>query len=465
MKKSIERFGLDLIWDNVIARRVPKTPWYHGDGATLIMLLSVQVLTGLVLTLSYSNSTHSSFSSLQHITNFQTMGWFIRGLHYWSSGLMIVMLLFHVFRLIMVGGYKAPREGTWITGVILFFLVWIMAYSGYTLRWNEQAIYAVKVLLNILYRIPLIGDSLVFFVQGGESIGPLTLSRLFALHVIFVPILLIGVVSFHMYLVILHGVTSWAEREAEVETAKEQKEVYDKAAESKVEGEDFFPVTMASSGFMAFVVFLIVLTLTLIWGAPELGEEANLVNDAFPAEEWWFAWYSSIIALLPPWAVTSFVIGFPIILFFLMVLLPFLDRNANRGISARPGWVALVAIFTICLIGLTAYRMRSPWTAWPITSLPKITKTRILTEDQKKGFHLFNKYGCTTCHGVAGEGRTFAVDITKINWLLSKNEIQNFILNPPSEIAMPAYKGRMSDEELRYIVEFVHVFQIQPGAN
>lgn len=459
----LERFGLDHVRDNVLLRRVAKTPWYHGDGASLILLLSIQILTGLVLTLSYSNSPATAHESVKFISETQMLGWFVRGLHYWSAGLMIIMLLFHLFRLIMVGGYKAPREGTWLVGVFLFVLIWIMAFSGYTLRWDERALYAMKVLLTILHHVPLIGEELVVLLQGGQEISAMTLSRMYSLHVILIPGAIMALVALHMYLVILHGVTSAIEREVEVKTSEEQKEVYEKAASSKEQGEDFYPVTMAASGSMAFVVFLVAIVLTFTLGAPELGSIASFTTDAFPREEWWFAWYSGAVAILPRSIVPLFLVWFPVLIFFFLISIPFIDRSPNRGLSARPGWVALVAFATIILVGLTAYRMKSPWTGWPSDEIVKVSSERIMTDEQQYGRKLFTQYGCTSCHAVEGSGREVAVDITRINHLMTKKEIQNYILSPPEGVSMPPYKGRLSAEELRALVEFVHVFQIQPA--
>jgi ubiquinol-cytochrome c reductase cytochrome b subunit len=465
IKKALEffvkRLGFDVIAKNVLYRKVAKTPWYQGDGATLVILLSVQVLTGAVLTLSYSNSIHLAYTSVEFITHVKIFGWFIRGLHYWSAGLMMVMLMFHLFRLLLVGGYKAPREGTWFTGVILFFLVTIMAFSGYVLRWDERGIYAVKVLLHMLDNIPLIGEELVLFVQAGNEINAHTLTRFFSVHVIIVPVLLLAMVGYHLFLVIRHGPTSMAERNVPVSTAEEHEEVYDEAKHSKEEGEDFYPMTMASSGAMGFLVLMIGIILTLTLGPPELYPEANLTKDAFPKEEWWFWWYSSAIALLPPKVVPLFLVWFPISLCLFLLALPLIDRGPNRGISKRPLWLMMVTLATVILLGLTAIRTRSPWTGWPDSTLPPFPKNYFVTPEIERGRELYVKYGCNSCHAVAGFGPKVGPDITKIEKRLTRDEIESVILDPPKKIAMPSYKCRMSEEELKYVTEFVFVLQIQ----
>jgi quinol-cytochrome oxidoreductase complex cytochrome b subunit len=177
-----DRFGLKVIDDHVLKRRVAKGRWYYGDGATLLLLFTVLVATGAMMTLTYTPSPERAYQSIVEITERQRLGWFIRGLHYWSAGMMVVMVFFHLFRQILVGGYKSPREGTWYIGVLLLVCVFIMAFTGYVLRWDERAIYALLVSLHMFSYVPLIGDWLVMFVQGGETLNPFTLPRIFSVH-------------------------------------------------------------------------------------------------------------------------------------------------------------------------------------------------------------------------------------------------------------------------------------------
>jgi len=203
----VDRFGLGPIWDHFLDRPVPKDPWYHGDGMALLTLLTVQVVTGVVLALTYSPSMSEAYESVYYITHRQTLGWFVRGLHYWSGGLMVVMVFIHFCRQILLGGYKAPREGTWLLGVLLLFAVLAMSFLGYVLRWDERGIAGLRVALAVLDRVPLIGDDLVLLLQGGPEITTLTLTRVFALHVIIVPLVMTFIVAWHVYLVVLHGTT------------------------------------------------------------------------------------------------------------------------------------------------------------------------------------------------------------------------------------------------------------------
>jgi ubiquinol-cytochrome c reductase cytochrome b subunit len=462
-KKSIgERFGLIRFKDKVLKRRVPESPWYQGDGATLTTLFMIQVATGLTMALTYSNAVDYAYESVRYITYEQPLGWLVRGIHYWSAGTMVVMLILHFFRHLLLGGYKAPREGTWTLGVFQFFLVLTMSFTGYVLRWDERAIYAVSVVLNMFHNVPLIGEELVLLVQGGAQVGATTLTRFFAVHVLIVPLLLLGLIGFHLYLVVIHGVTSKPEREQPVGSAKEQKKVYKAASESEEHGEWFHPDTMLLTGFMAFTVFCIVFAIALIVGPREMYPEANLVSPSMPQEEWWFWWYSFLIAQLPPAIAPAFYVAFPLFLFIGMLLLPILDRSPNRGVRNRPIWAVLVVLCFVGILFLTDLRRRSPWTGWPDPNPPPIPAGVTLGEEAERGRQLFARLGCNSCHAISSHGREVGPDLARIEHRLSRSELRNYILEPPEGVPMPSYRGRLSEEELDRVAEFVLAAQTFP---
>jgi ubiquinol-cytochrome c reductase cytochrome b subunit len=457
-----ERFGLGLLWEHVLARRVAKTSWFQGDGAALLTLLAGQILTGATLALTYSNSVDHAYESVRYITYGQPAGALVRAIHYWSAGGMVVMLLFHFFRQLMVGGYKLPREGTWTIGVLLFFLVFIMSFTGYVLRWDERAVYAARVSLNMFHFVPWLGDGLVLLVQGGPELGATTLTRFHAIHVILVPLLLIGLATMHLYLVILHGVTSLAEREKQPATLEQQRVIYRRAADSEEEGECFYPKTALKSALFGLVVFGAVFTLALLAGPRELYPEANLVERSMPIEEWWFWWYSAAIALLPRGLAQVFVVAFPLLLCMAMLLLPLIDRSPSRGIRRRRAWTALVVIMAIGLLVLSGLRLRSPWTGWPDPDPPPLPAGVEITPEIRAGHRLFAIYGCNSCHAVGGRGREVGPDLARIEKRLSRSELRNYILASPPEVPMPSYRGRMAEAELAQVVEFVLAAQTFP---
>lgn len=454
-----DRFALQRIWNHVLDRRVAKGAWYFGDGATLFLLFIVLLATGAAMTLGYSSSPEQAHQSVRDITYAAPLGWFVRGLHYWSAGLMVVMLFFHLFRQILVGGYKSPREATWLIGVLLFFGVITMSLLGYVLRWDERGIYGLRVALNIFYRVPWIGEHLVLFVQGGRQIDEATLSRVYSAHVIFGPLLLTALIAYHLYLVVVHSITSPTERARPVASGTEQKVVYERDAQSEERGEVFFPETAAKSGLMASLVLIAALVLTAVLGAGRLYPEANLHERSFPVEEWWWSWFSALAAQLPPWFAPYFYVGFPILLFAFLMLLPFIEKTPYRGIRNRPIATLFVAGCVIALVGLSSLRIRSAWTAWPQLEPPPAPLGMILPPEAEQGRLLFGQFGCNSCHAIDGHGPRVGPDLARLRRTWSQAELRQYILQPPRGVAMPGYRGRMSDQQLEQVVAFVLVVQ------
>jgi ubiquinol-cytochrome c reductase cytochrome b subunit len=456
----IDRFALQAIYDKVLNRRVPRPPWFATDGGILLTLLGLQVITGAVLALTYSPAAETAYESVVEITEAQTLGWFIRGLHYWSGGLMVVVLFYHLYRQLLMAGYKSPREGTWIIGVLLFFCVLLMSYTGYLLRWDERAVHGVRVMLHMLVRVPLLGEWLVLVVQGGPDIGPRTLTRLYVVHVLLTPLVMFLLVGAHMYLIIQRGTITRAERAQPPESAEDQKRMYHEEAESK-RGEYFYPGTMFKELVVSAGAVVLAIVLTIALGPRQLLPEGNLTQVSTPAEEWWFWWFSGLIALLPPAIAPWFVVIFPVAVFCILMAIPFIDRRPHRGVLKRPFWLLAVLAIVVVQLILTDYRRRSTFVGWPEAEPPEVPAGVELSPDAEQGRQLFARYGCNSCHPIAGS-KGIGTDFAKITDPLSKEAIRAYVLEPPPGVAMPSYKGRLQGKELNYVVEFCHVAQTFP---
>lgn len=459
----VDRFGLGPIWNHLLDRNVPKDPWYHGDGMALIVLLTVLVVTGVLLSMGYSPAVGEAYQSVEYITHQQTLGSFVRGLHYWSGGMMVVMLFLHVCRQLLLGGYKSPREATWLSGVLLLSIVLTTSLLGYVLRWDQRGFYALRALLAGLQNVPYVGEQLVLVTQGGPEITSLTLSRVFALHVVLLPLLLLLLVSYHVYLVILHGTTTLAERTEPIETVEEQRELYQEQAEHPVKGEVFFPTAIIKIAPWSIVALSLAIGLTLTLGPRELMEPASEGIASPVREEWWFAWYSALVALLPPAVAPTFQWLFPSAIFVCLLLLPFVDRSPLRGWLNRPIATTLVVLMAIAILALSWLRYQSPWTAQADTQPPATPEGVVLALEAEHGRMLFQQYGCTSCHSVAGSGRaTVGTDLARMDKMYSQTELRQYILHPPPDVAMPSYSGRIAEDDLERVVAFVLVAQTFP---
>ncbi len=451
-----DRFGWRPFKAQVLERRVAKSPWYFGDGATMLLLLGVLVVTGVAMMFTYAPHPDAAYASVRYLTEQQTLGWFVRGLHYWSAGLLMVMTLWHVLRQILIGGYKFPREGTWLIGVVLFVAIVVMAFTGYLLRWDERAIYAVRVSLHLFEGIPWIGERLVLLVQGDSRPGPQLLTRIFALHVAVIPLVLGLFVTWHLYLVILHGITSHAERRHPTHSTEQQRQRYHRDAHDEEKGETFYPDTMVQSGLMAAIVLALAIIFVVVVGPAPLLPEANFTERSFPAEEWWWWWFSALVALLPERIVPTFLVLFPLVVLLGLTLLPLVDRGPDRGFRKRPLAVGFVVLTVVLLVALSGWRLRSPWTGWPSEGPPEIPPGFSLAPNAEAGRQLFAAHGCTSCHSVAGYGgRHVAVDLAAMEEPRSRQYLQDYVRQPPPGIAMPAYEGWATDEEIERLVDYV----------
>lgn len=459
----VDRFGLRPIWDHVLDRNVPKDPWYHGDGMALLVLLTVLVITGVFLSMGYSPAVDEAYQSVEYITHQQTLGWFVRGLHYWSGGLMVVMLFLHVCRQLILGGYKSPREATWLIGVILLAIVLTTSLLGYVLRWDQRGYFGLRALLATLQNVPGVGERLVFLTQGGPEITSLTLSRIFAIHVVLIPMMLLLLVGYHVYLVILHGTTTLAERTEPIETVEEQRELYHEQAEHPVKGEVFFPTAVMKISPWSIVALGLALGLTLTFGPRQLMAPASESVVSPVSEEWWFAWYSALVALLPHSLASTFQWLIPIAAFLGLVLLPFVDRSPLRGWRNRPVATMLVVVMVMGILALSWLRHKSPWTAHLAIHPPATPQGVILTEEAEQGRMLFQHYGCTSCHSVSGSGNAHVgTDLARMDSIYSQSELRQYILQPPPGVAMPGYAERIAEDDLERVVAFVLVAQTFP---
>jgi quinol-cytochrome oxidoreductase complex cytochrome b subunit len=208
-----ERIGLTTIWKTVFARAVPKTTWIYTLGSASAILAILQGLTGMLLTIYYVPSPDHAYDSIQYIMNEVTFGWLIRGLHHWGATLLVVVVFLHMLKSFFIGAYKYPRELTWITGGVLLLLVLVMGFSGYLLPWNQKAYWASAVGTSIVGAVPVVGELLLRIVRGGAEIGAVTLARFYGLHIWWIPLMVLGLIGFHIYLVIRIGITAPPERD------------------------------------------------------------------------------------------------------------------------------------------------------------------------------------------------------------------------------------------------------------
>jgi quinol---cytochrome c reductase cytochrome b subunit, bacillus type len=203
-----ERSGLVGGVKYFLFRKVPNDiGWFHTLGSATLTAFIIQALTGSILAMYYKPDPDKAYESIQHITNDITLGWLVRGMHRWGASVFIILMFFHMARVFLFGAYKYPRELNWIIGVLILATGMFEGFTGYLLPWDQTAYWASVVGININGTGPFIGPFLASFLRGGAEIGPDTLSRFYALHMLLIPGALIALIGLHLYLVVRLGVS------------------------------------------------------------------------------------------------------------------------------------------------------------------------------------------------------------------------------------------------------------------
>ncbi len=203
-----ERLGWRQVWETIFLRKIPKVNWLYTLGSASLFVAINQAVTGILLTIYYVPTPDHAYDSVQFITTQVPGGWLIRGLHHWGASAMVILVVLHMLRVIFHGAYKFPREVTWTTGVFLLLVVIGFGFTGYLLPWDQKAYWATTVGTRIAGTPPLIGDSILRIVRGGEGLTAITLARFFGVHVWVLPAALLFLLAFHLYLVIRNGISA-----------------------------------------------------------------------------------------------------------------------------------------------------------------------------------------------------------------------------------------------------------------
>ena len=321
--------------------------YYFGSLATVVLVM--QIVTGIFLTMHYKPDAASAFASVEYIMRDVEWGWLIRYLHSTGASFFFIVVYLHMFRGLMYGSYKSPRELVWILGVLIYLVLMAEAFLGYVLPWGQMSYWGAQVIISLFGAIPVIGDSLVEWIRGDFFVSDATLNRFFALHVIAVPLALLGLVVLH--LAALHEVGSNNPDGVEVKKNKD-------AQGRPLDGIPFHPYYTVKDLFGIGV--LLTLFAFVIFFAPEVGglflEKDNfnpadpLVTPAHIVPVWYFTPYYAILRAVPDKLVGVILMGLAIMVLF---ILPWLDRSRVKSIRYKGlGSKILLAVFAITFIRL-----------------------------------------------------------------------------------------------------------------
>jgi ubiquinol-cytochrome c reductase cytochrome b subunit len=328
-----ERFPLTkMVREHLTEYYAPKNFnfWYFFGSLALLVLVN-QILTGIWLTMSYKPSATEAFASVEYIMRDVDWGWLIRYMHSTGASAFFIVVYLHMFRALIYGSYKKPRELIWIFGVVIFLALMAEAFMGYLLPWGQMSYWGAQVIISLFSAIPGIGPDLSLWIRGDYVISDATLNRFFSLHVIAVPLVLVGLVVAHI--LALHEVGSNNPDGVEIKKVKD-------ADGKPLDGIPFHPYYTVKD-LVGVVVFLIFFSVVIFF-MPEMNgyflEHPNfdpadsMKTPPHIAPVWYFTPFYAILRAVPDkLGGVLAMIGAIVILFFL----PWLDRSPVKSIRYR----------------------------------------------------------------------------------------------------------------------------------
>jgi cytochrome b6 len=345
-----ERLGFTALLPVLRKKEVPvhkHTFWYYIGGMALFLFI-MQVCTGILLLFYYRPSAEGAFESIQFLMAEVKFGWLIRSIHSWGANLMILMAFIHLFSVMLLKAYRAPRELTWMTGVGLLGVSMGLGFTGYLLPWNELAFFATRVGSEIPGVFPVVGDFIRNILRGGEDVTGATLTRFYALHVSVLPATAFMLVALHVLMVQKHGMSVPPDVEAEGGAKKSMK---------------FFPNFLVRD-LMGWLAALAILAAVAAFFPAHLGTKADAFAPA-PAgikPEWYFMFMFQTLKILPPTilGIEGELLGVAAfsVLGAVLLFVPFLDRPKP---GSRPSklwtWLTFGALAYILVLTYLGYTM------------------------------------------------------------------------------------------------------------
>ncbi len=350
------RFPLMSLWKEHLSEYyAPKNFnfWYYFGSLAMLMLV-MQIVTGIFLTMHYKPDAKTAFASVEYIMRDVPWGWLIRYMHSTGASLLFLVVYLHMMRGLMYGSYRKPRELIWIFGCLIYLALMAEAFFGYLLPWGQMSYWGAQVIINLFAAVPFIGEDLAIWIRGDYNIGDATLNRFFAFHVVALPLVLLGLVAAHI--MALHEVGSNNPDGVEI-----NKHIDPKTGTPK-DGIPFHPYYTVKD-ILGVVVFLALFS-AIVFFAPEMGgyflEKPNFVQadplqtPAHIAPVWYFTPFYAMLRAVPSFFGSTFwgvaVMGAATMILF---ALPWLDRGKVSSVRYRgPIYKWFLAAFVVSFVVL-----------------------------------------------------------------------------------------------------------------
>jgi ubiquinol-cytochrome c reductase cytochrome b subunit len=330
--------------------------WYYFGVLSLVALV-IQLVTGIFLTMHYKVGETTAFDSVQYIMREVPYGDLLRYMHSTGASFFFIVVYLHMFRALLYGSYKAPRELLWLFGMAIYLALMAEGFMGYVLPWGNMSFWGAQVIVNLFGTIPVIGPGLVDWIRGDYGIADATLNRFFSLHVVAIPLVLLLLVALH--LVALRTTGSNNPDGIEI---KEKK-----GADGKpLDGIPFHPYytvkDLVGVGLFLILFAIVVFFVPTFGGLFLEGPNFEPVNPLSTPDEiapvWYFTPFYAILRAVPDQRMGALLMAASLVFF---LLLPWLDRSPVKSIRYRgPMWKIALAVFAISFIGLGYLGLQKP---------------------------------------------------------------------------------------------------------
>ena len=357
--------------------------WAQALGSVALFLCVIQAVTGILLSFNYAGTPGDAYNSLTYIIREIPMGKMLHGLHHWGASLLLVAVVLHMSQVFIYGAYKRPREATWISGVCLLLLVLGFSLTGYLLPWDNRAYWGTVVTTKIIGQTPLIGGYLQRVAGVTDGIGVVSFAHFYSLHILILPLSVLGLLWAHLYMVRRHGVTPLPED-----------------SQAKVH---FYPQQVFRDVAACFVAFVLLFTAAMFLQVP-LERLADPTDNTYvPRPEWYFLFLFESLKFFQGSLEPVGSIGLPTLAVLALLAVPFVDRT--RAVRFRQRTVAfsvVVASFAGWAALTIAGLQGAPHSVSSLTSKAQLDQAaaRSFSPEEIAGLGYFRSQRCESCHNL-----------------------------------------------------------------
>lgn len=340
------RLPVTSLWEEHLSKYyVPRNlNFFYIFGVLALVVLVNQILTGIWLTMNYTPTAEGAFASVEYIMRDVGYGSILRLLHSTGASAFFIVIYLHMFRGLLYGSYQKPRELVWVFGMLIYLALMAEAFTGYLLPWGQMSYWGAQVIISLFGAIPVIGDNLAQWIRGDYLVSGITLNRFFALHVVALPVMILGLVVLHI--LALHEVGSNNPDGIDINLHKDENG-------RPLDGIPFHPYYTVKDIF-GVVVFLVIFC-SVVFFYPQMGgyflerpnfEQANaLKTPEHIAPVWYFTPFYAILRAIPSKLFGVMAMGAAIAMLF---VLPWLDRSPVKSMRYK-GWMSRVGLLVFCL--------------------------------------------------------------------------------------------------------------------